>query len=214
VDCHLFELLVQRYYDGELDPVAVSDYEQHRRSCKVCRKLDAEYAELFGILENIPRFEPSPSFNAGVMARVDVSRYRVGAGRRAVGILGGAWGFLPAPLRIGSVIAVVFAFFVTTYGPLLDMLVGALRGTAALVGSIMVFARELPGVGKHLLAYFSEVENYRLAGVTILKTFQRIASELHITYILMAVVAVVLLLCIVRIARVASRKGETHAGIF
>lgn len=213
MDCHLFKLLVQRYYDGELDPVAVSDYEQHRRSCRACRELDAEYATFFAVLRDIPKLEPSHSFNADVMARVDISRYRVRAGRRVAGIFSGAWGFLPAPIRIGSVVAVVFAFFVTAYGPFLDLLINALRGAATLVGSIMVFVRELPGVGKNLLTYFSEVENYRLAGVTILKTFQRVASELHVTYIMMAIAAVVLLLFIVRIARVAARKGETHAGI-
>lgn len=214
MDCHLFKLLMQRYYDGELDAVSVSEYERHRRACEVCGKLDAEYAALFAALGSIPLIGPSDSFNAKVLARVDVSRYRVSVGRRAIGAFGGVWSHVPAPARTGGVVAIVFALFVSAYRPLLDLLIGILRGAAAIIGSVMLFTGELPGMSRHLLKYFSAVENYKLAGATILKALQRVALELHITYIVMAIVAFVLLLCIVRIARIAARKGETHASIF
>jgi tetratricopeptide (TPR) repeat protein len=45
MDCHLFALLIERYYDGELDLAERSEYEHHRRLCASCRALDERYAE-------------------------------------------------------------------------------------------------------------------------------------------------------------------------
>jgi len=214
VDCHLFKILIQRYYDSELDPVAISDYERHRRGCETCRALDAEYAALFGVLGDIPRFEPSDRFSAAVMSRVDVSRYRVSVSRRFAGLFGGAWNHMPASVRVGTALAAVFALFVTIYRPLLQLLIDMLQGTATLVGSILLLARELPNMGMDLLESFGAVESYKVAGKTLLNALRRVASELPVTYILVPLVAVVLLLFLVRIMRAIAKKGETHAGIF
>lgn len=214
MDCHFFKILIQCYYDGELDPVAISDYERHRRSCETCRALDAEHAALFGALGDIPRFEPSDRFNASVMSRVDVSRYRVSVSRRFAGLLGGAWNRMPASIRVGTALAAVFALFVTIYRPLLQLLIDMLQGTATLVGSIFLLARELPNMGRDLLESFSAVESYKVAGETLLNALQRVASALPVTYILIPFVAVVLFLFLVRITRAIAKKGETHAGIF
>jgi len=214
VDCHLFKILIQRYYDGELDLVAISDYERHRRGCGNCRALDAEYAALFGALGDIPRFEPSDRFNAEVMSRVDISRYRVGVARRFAGLIGGTWNRMPASVRVSTALAAVFALFVTIYRPLLQLLIDMLRGTATFVGSILLLARELPNMWNDLADGLGAVESYKVAGETLLNALQRVASALPVIYILIPFIAVVLLLFLVRITRSIAKKGETHAGIF
>jgi hypothetical protein len=214
VDCHLFKILIQRYHDDELDPVAISDYERHLRGCETCRALDGEYAAIFGVLGKIPRFEPSDRFDAEVMSRVDISRYRVSAARRFVSIFGGAWNRMPSSVRVGTALTGVFALFVTIYRPLLQLLIDMLRGAATLVGSMLLLTRELPNLGSDLKDGLSAVESYKVAGETILNAMQRIASALPVTYILIPFVAAVLLLFLVRITRAIAKKGETHAGIF
>ena len=161
MDCHLFKILIQRYYDGELDPVAISDYERHRRDCGICCSLDAEYAALFGALGDIPRFEPSDRFNTAVMSRVDVSRFRVSVAKRFVGFFGGTWNRMPASVRVGTSLAAVFALFITIYRPFLQLLIDMLRGAATLVGSIILLARELPNMGSDLVGGLGAVECYK-----------------------------------------------------
>jgi len=213
VDCRLFEILIQRYYDGELDPVAISEYERHRRGCDACRALDAEYAALFGLLGEIPMFEPSDRFDAAVMSRTDISRYRVGAARRLTSLIGGTWNRMPASVRVGSALAAVFALFVTIYRPLLQFLIDMVGGAATLLGSVLLLARELPDMGNDLIGGLGTIESYRTAGETVLNALQRVASALPVTYILIPFVAVVLLLFLVRITRAIAKKGETHVGI-
>lgn len=214
MDCHLFEIMIQRYYDGELDPVAISDYERHRHGCEKCRALDAEYAALFGVLGDIPRFEPSERFNAAVMSRIDVSHYRVNVLRRFAGLFGGAWNQMPATIRVGASLTAVFALFVTIYRPFLQLLIDTLQGTATFIGSILLLARELPNMGSDLVDSLGALENYRIAGETLLNALQRVASALPLTYILIPPAAVILLLFLVRITRAIAKKGETHAGIY
>ncbi len=214
VDCHLFKMLIQRYYDGELDPVAVSDYERHRSGCEICRALDAEYAALFGALEDIPRMEPSEGFDARVMARVDVSRYRVSAVRRFAARFGGAWNRMPAYVRVGSALTAVFGLFVTIYRPFLQFLIDILGGAATLVGSLLLLTRELPNMWNDLIDILGAVESYKVAGLTLLNALHRSVSALPMIYVLIPLAAVVLLLLLVRITRAIAKKGETHAGIF
>ncbi len=214
VDCHLFKMLIQRYYDGELDPVAVSDYERHRSGCEDCRAFDAEFAALFGALEVIPRLEPSDGFNARVMSRVDVSRYRVSVARRFAALFGGAWNQMSAYVRVGTALTAVFALFVTIYRPFLQLLIDMLGAATTLVGSFLLLTRELPNMWNDLLDVLGAVESYKVAGETLLNAMQRSVSALPLTYIVIPLAAVVLLLLLVRITRAIAKKGETHAGIF
>lgn len=214
VDCHLFKMLIQRYYDGELDPVVMSDYERHRSLCEGCLALDAEYAALFGALEVIPRFEPSEGFDARVMSRVDVSRYRVSAARRLAAFFGGTWNRMPAYVRVGTSLATVFALFLTIYRPFLQFLIDMLGTAATLVGSFLLLTRELPNMWNDLLDILGAVESYKLAGETLLNALHRSVSAIHVMYVLIPLAAIVLLLLLVRITRAIAKKGETHAGIF
>ena len=213
MDCHLFEILVQRYYDGELDPVAISEYERHRQGCEACRAFDAEYAAVFGALGDIPRFEPSEGFDAAVMSKVDVSRYRVSVARRSAHLFGSAWNRMPAPVRVGSTLAAVFALFITVYRPLLQLLIDMARGTATFIGSMLLLTRELPDMLSETMQGLGALESYRIAGETLLNALRRVASALPLTYILIPIIVIALLPVLMRITRAIAKKGETHAGI-
>ena len=214
MDCHLFEMLIQRYYDGELDPVAISDYERHRHGCDRCRALDAEYAALFGVLGGIPRFEPSERFDAAVMSRIDVSRYRVNTLKRFAGIFGGTWNRMPASIRVGASLTAVFALFITIYRPFLRFLIDILQGTATFIGSILLLTRELPNMGSDLMESLGALENYRIAGETLLNALKRVVSAVPLSHILIPIAVVILLPFLVRITRAIAKKGETHAGLY
>jgi len=215
MDCHLFHMLIQRYHDGELDAVERAAYENHRRLCEACRLFDGRYAAVFGALDGIEKFEPSADFNSAVMARVDVSRYRVGAARKAAGAVGRGWFWIPFPVRAGVAVSAIFALFITAYGPFMEFFITLGERFVALVGSSLIAARELALRSETLLKSLSSATNYRLAGEVLLKTLQRWISGLPLSHIMIAAVVVIgAMLLTVRAARTAWSKGETHVSLF
>ena len=112
--CHLFRMIAQKYYDGELDPAGRAEYENHARECARCGEFDREYSFLFAALDDIETYEPSPEFNLRVMANVDVARYRVGAARKAWISIRSGWNRLPSAVRVTAAIAAVFGLFVSS----------------------------------------------------------------------------------------------------
>lgn len=215
MDCHLFHMLIQRYYDGELDAVERSAYENHRRSCDACRLLDGRYAAVFGALDGIERIEPSAGFNAAVMSRVDVSRYRVGAVRKATGAVGRGWYRIPFPVRVGVAVSAIFALFVTAYGPFMEFFATLGGRFVSLVGDSLIAVGELAVRSETLLKSLSSATNYRLAGEVLMKTLQRWVAGLPLSHILIAAIVVIgALILTVRAARTVWSKGETHVSLF
>jgi len=214
MDCHLFRLLIQRYYDGDLDKVERAEYESHRRRCEVCRAEEASFAHVFSILSDVPRFEPSSDFNARVLARVDVAGYRVDPVRRAARGIGRGWNAVPVPLRNGAVIAAIFALFIAAYRPFLWYLVSVMEQGAESVSSGLLVLRAL--VEKIAIVWKGSdaLRQYEIAGQTLLRSLQKLFGGMHpfeIALLLVSVVLVVLVLY--RTVAAARRKGETHVGI-
>ncbi|UCF05052.1 MAG: zf-HC2 domain-containing protein [bacterium] len=214
MDCHLFHMLIQRYYDGLLDAIERADYENHRRTCPACRLADSEHATVFRALDGIPRLVPSQSFNAKVLAQVDISRYRVGAAKKVSNAIGRGWFWIPFPVRVGIGISAVFALFVTAYGPFIDFFASLGERFTALIGSGMIAVRELAIRSETLIKSLGSATNYRLAGEVLLATFQRWIAGLPLSYIVMATaVMIIVLLFAIRAARTAWSKGETHVSV-
>ncbi|MBN1164091.1 MAG: zf-HC2 domain-containing protein [Candidatus Krumholzibacteriota bacterium] len=213
--CELFSMLVQRYHDGELSAVEMAEYKNHLRDCAACRRIDAEYAGMFVLLESIHLFQPSEDFDSKVMARVDISRYRVGLARRAGKGLRKYWNGLPVPLRSTALIASIFALFVAVYSPIIYTLIGAGRRLVALAGSGLYIAQKIWEDPVIVTNYLDSVTNYRIAGKIIFDTLQRQLLGIPIAHITLTVTAVlVILVVVIRMTRVAWKKGETHVGIF
>lgn len=214
MECHLFRMLIQKYYDGELDAVERAEYENHRRLCEGCRAMDRRVAGVFEALGEIPLLEPSGDFNRAVLARVDISRYRVGAIRRAFRALGGAWALVPVPIRAGGAIAAVFMLFITAYRPLLFFLISMSEKASTYIGASLFILREMVKRSGTVIKYWSSSTNYRVAGETLLRTFQRVAAGVPLYHIGIAIVVLLIILLVtVRTARVAWRRGETHVGV-
>ena len=214
MECNLFGLLMRRYHDGELGPAERAAYEQHRASCADCRALDKRYAGVVAALEAAPRWEPSPDFNARVLARVNMRQYRVGPVERAVRAFGRTWEIIPGPAKTAGALAAWLTIFIAAYGPFLDLVIRALgKGAAALSGSFAMLKDIVLDSG--LLRWnLSTLRNYELAGETLLRVARRLFAGVHpveAALVLIALAAAAWF--IVRTVGNARRKGETHVGI-
>lgn len=214
MDCRLFSLLIERYYDGELDAAERAEYENHRRGCEGCRALDARYALIDSALARMPLFEPSPEFNKKVMARVDVSAYRKSPAERALGALGALWNAAPAPVRNGAAIATVCVVFIAIYKPLLDSMVAVLRQGADGLWSGMMFMKAFLGKAEVVWEGIGALETYRVVGQTLARALQRYAAGLHPVQVAAALAAsIVIVFVLYRTLGAARGKGETNVGI-
>jgi hypothetical protein len=215
VNCHLFKALIQEYYDGELDSIERAEYENHRRLCSGCQEFDRQFASVFEALGEIPLFEPSDDFNGRVLAPGDISRYRVGAVGRALNVLGGVFERAPAPIRVGGAIAVVFALFVAAYRPFQQILISLGEKSANFLGSGLLIIVEAARRPETILRYFRSTTNYKVAGETLLRISQKVISGIPFSHIgLVIAVILIMLFLVIRTARIAWKKGETHVCAF
>lgn len=214
MNCRHFEMLIQKYHDGELDAAEMAEYENHIESCPSCMGLDAEFASVFGALDEIPLAEPSPGFDMGVMARVDVARYRKSAFSRAGAVVRSGWDRIPFPARVAGGIAAVFGLFIAVYTPMIGVIVAAAGKTASFVGSGLYIVRRIIEDPSVVGTYLTTSTNYRLAGRILLETFEKQVSGIQLSHIVVAgLSAAVLVILVVRATRIAWSKGETHVSI-
>ena len=214
MNCRHFEMLIQKYYDGELDAAEMAEYENHLGSCPSCMGLDAQFAAVFGALDEIPLAEPSPGFDMNVMAKVDVARYRKSALSRAAGAIRGGWDRIPFPARVAGGIAAVFGLFIAVYTPMIGMIAAATGKAATFVGSGLYIMRRVIEDPSVIGTYLATSTNYRLAGRILLETFEKQVSGIQISHLVVAALSVAaIIILVVRAARVAWSKGETHVSI-
>jgi len=214
MDCELFRLLIQRYYDGELSYTEAVEYESHRKKCPECRMMDAEFAKVFEVLGNIPLYEPSEEFNTVVLDGVDLTGFRR---RRAAGIvrdLQSIWYRVPFPVRAVSTVALAFSLALVIFRPLFLFVAGGIsRGLVLLKG--------LSDIAAHLIENISEVisslgsfKTYEVAFQTLLRTARLVLDVLPTRDI----VSVAFMFILIVIAAFAMRKqikskGETNVFI-
>jgi predicted anti-sigma-YlaC factor YlaD len=214
MECHLFELLMRRYHDGEMEAVERASYEQHRASCAACRALDRRYAGVVRALEAVQRWEPSPDFNARVLERINVRQYRVSPLERAARALGRSWEVIPTSVKTAGALAAWLTIFIAAYGPFLDLVIRTLgKGVAVLSGSFTAL-RDIVLDSGLLRWNLSTLRNYELAGETLLRVARRMLAGVHpveAALVLIALAAAAWL--IARAAAAARKKGVTHVGI-
>ncbi len=214
MNCRHFEMLIQKYHDGEVGAAERAEYENHFASCPSCRELDAQFAVVFGALDGIPLAEPSPGFDSGIMARVDVTRYRKSVASRAGVAVRSGWDRIPFPARVAAGIAAVFGLFVAVYTPMIGMIAAAAGGAVTYVGSGLYIAKRIIEDPAVIGKYLATSTNYRLAGRILLETFERQVSGIQLSYLVIAgLSAVVIVGLVVRATRIVWRKGETHVSI-
>lgn len=214
MECGLFALLMQGYHDGELDAAARAEYEQHRRSCGACRRLDERYARVVASLSTMPLHEPSPGFDRAVLSRVDIGAYRVSPVRRFFRAIERRWNAAPIPLRNGALVGVVCAAVIAVYKPLFDYIVVTVGGGAGSLWAGMLMARDVLARAAGVWKASEAVRNYEVVGQMILRTLHRATvgvgpAEATAIAALIALVAILLY----RTFGSTRSKGETHVGI-
>jgi len=60
--CSKAERLIQRSFDGLLNPVEQKELDSHLLNCPACRKMLSEYNYIFGTLREDPQAEPKSFF--------------------------------------------------------------------------------------------------------------------------------------------------------
>ncbi len=214
MECHLFQLLIQRHHDGELEPAERAEYENHLRRCEACRSADGRFSLVAGALDGLPLFEPSPDFDRKVLSQVDIGAYRVSPARRAVRAAGRGWNAVPVPVRNGSLIASLGLFFIAVYKPLFDYMITTIRHSAEAFWTGTIFARALLDKIEAIWKSSGAVRNYEIVGQTLFRAFHRYATGLNAAQIAAAIVSLILVAVVLRRMLGAARgKGETHVGI-
>ena len=214
MNCRHFEMLIQKYHDGELGAAERAEYESHLASCPSCLELDAHFAAVFGALDGIPLAEPSPGFDSSVMARVDVTRYRKNAASRIGVAIRSEWDRIPFPARVAAGIAAVFGLFVAVYTPMIGMIAAVAGKAVTYAGSGLYVAKRVIEDPSAIGNYLATSTNYRLAGRILLETFERQVSGIQFSHLgILGLSVVVIVVLVVRATRIAWRKGETHVSI-
>ncbi len=214
MNCRHFEMLIQKYHDSELGAAERAEYENHLASCSSCMELDMQFAAEFGALDEIPLIEPSPGFDSGVMARVDVARFRKSAASRAGAVVRGGWDRIPFPARVAAGIAAVFGLFIVVYTPMIGIIFGLAGKAASLAESGLYLARRIIEDPSAAGNYLATTTNYRLAGRILLETFEKQVSGIQLSHLVIAgLSSVVLVVLVVRATRIAWSKGETNVSI-
>jgi hypothetical protein len=212
--CHLFRLLIQQYYDGELDPAECAEYENHRRQCAACRARDSRFALCVQALDDVPRLEPSADFNRRVLSQVDVASYRVSPAAAALRAIGRTWNGMPVALRNSGIIAAICAVFIAVYKPLLDYMIVTIRQGAEALWSATLLVRELGGRIAPLLRSNGAARSYEVVGQTLLRAFHHMVSGVNPVQVIVAISSLVLIAVVLRrTLEAARRKGENNVCI-
>src|SRR5579864_3644933 len=70
MSCNRMESRILPYVDGRLKASEMKEMEAHLKTCAACELRVNEFRALSGLLDELPRIEPSDAFYARVRARV------------------------------------------------------------------------------------------------------------------------------------------------
>jgi anti-sigma factor RsiW len=70
MSCNRMESRILPYVDGRLKAGEMKEMEAHLKTCAACELRVNEFRALSGLLDELPRIEPSGAFDARVRARV------------------------------------------------------------------------------------------------------------------------------------------------
>lgn len=213
MECQIFEIMIQKYYDGELGPSERARYEKHRAQCERCRKLDSDYALVFEGLGDMEIYQPSADFDRRVLASVDISRYRTSVMREVFRKLEFFWKRIPSFARVTGVLVVFFIIFLTVFRPLLNVTLQWSKRFVNILGSGVVAVEKLAERGPIIISHLISIESYRAAGETLLNVARRLIMESPVLIVTVSSVLLILIILVGRV-RLARRKGENHVSIF
>ncbi len=213
MDCHLFTLLIQKYYDGELERAVEAEFETHLAECKECRAIGDSYYEAFSALEGMGVYQPLPEFNDRVMAHVNVRKYRKSLFAEILGTLYRRWNLLPGFIRIGGAVTGVFAMFMYIFRPVFLYLLSKGGSLLTFVASAAAFLKESRAGLDIIVNYFKSDPEFILAATILFQKLKGMTVEIPIGYFVSAFVLICLVVLMVAgVSRSSWRKGDSHVG--
>ncbi len=214
MDCDLFRLLIQKYYDGELDPAEKARFEAHRAECPKCRAAGNDFLEVFETLQGIDRFQPSEQFNSRVMAKVDTGKYRENVLRKFVRDINWKWNAIPAWARIAGSLTAAFVFFMYVFRPVYLEIVEAARKTVLFLLSAAVLLRRAGDLYERVINYLNSDPGFIVAARVLAGKVVQFLREIPAGfYVAGALIAVLIIYMLLKFARTSWRKGESHVSV-
>ncbi len=213
MDCHLFTLLIQKYYDGELERAIEAEFETHLAECEECRAIECRYSEAFSALEGMGVYKTPPEFNDRVMAHVNVRKYRKNLFAEIAGTLYRRWNLLPAYIRVGGAVTGVFALFMYIFRPVFLYMLSTGESLLNFAASAVAVLKE-SRVGLDIIVnYFKSDPEFILAATILFQKLKGMTVEIPIGYFVSAFVLVCLVVLMVAgVSRSSWRKGDSHVG--
>ena len=71
MSCERLETRLIAYLDGRASGAERREVEAHLAACRACRTRAEDFRLLWGVLDEVPMQEPSPTFDARLRARID-----------------------------------------------------------------------------------------------------------------------------------------------
>jgi len=214
MDCDLFRLLIQKYYDGELDPAESARFEAHRRECAECGAAENEFLDVFETLQGMGHFQPSEQFDSRVMARVDTGRYRENILRKFVRDINWKWNAVPAWARVAGALAAAFVFFMYVFRPVYLEAVEVARKAVLFLLSAAVLLRRTGDLYERAINYLNSDPGFIVAARVLTGKIAQFLKELPAGYYAAgALIAVLIIYMMLKLTRTSWRKGESHVSV-
>jgi len=214
MDCDLFRLLIQKYYDGELVPSERARFEAHRSECAECRKVEQDFLAVFENLDNMEYFQPSEEFDTRVMANVDTGRYRKSVLKKLLRDINWKWDSVPAWARITGSVAAAFAFFMYVFRPVYLEMVEFIRKGVIFLLSAVVLLRRVEDLYGTFLNYIDSEAGFITAARVLLGKVLQFAREIPPGYyMVLGLITVLIVYMALKLTRTSWRKGESHVGV-
>ena len=214
MDCDLFRLLIQKYYDGELDPAEKARFETHRANCAECRAVENGFLEVFETLQVMSHFQPSEQFNNRVMAEVDTCKYRENALRKFARDINWKWNAVPSWARIAGSLAAAFVFFMYIFRPVYLEMVEAARKAVLFLLSAAVLLRRAGDLYERFINYLNSDPGFIVAARVLMgKTVQFLREIPAGYYVVGALIAFLIIYMMLKLTRTSWRKGESHVSV-
>jgi predicted anti-sigma-YlaC factor YlaD len=71
MNCKSFKEHIIFYLDGELDPIASAEFDQHRSACEACKRQFNQFASMYGLIEEDRITKSDPWIYGKVMTKVN-----------------------------------------------------------------------------------------------------------------------------------------------
>jgi hypothetical protein len=206
--------MIQKYYDGELDPTEQARFEAHRSGCAECSEMERDFLEVFSSLERLEPLQPAADFDSRVMAGVDTGRYRESLVRKLMRDLTWKWNAIPAWARVAGSITAAFVFFMYVFRPVYLEMVEVFRKAVIFMLSALVLLRRAEDLYDRVINYLDSSPGFLVAARVLMSRTVQFVKEIPAGYYVIGIlVSILIIYMMFKLTRTSWRKGESNVSV-